>query len=53
MICMCGGCSECLREQRASWREKLIPNFNKEYEGEKNVNTFKENKEKVLHTTGR
>lgn len=51
MICMCGGCESCLEEQRV--RLKLNSNLNKEFVGGNNVNTFKEDKEEVLYSSGR
>jgi hypothetical protein len=53
MLCVCGGCKDCLEEQRISWKAKLFTNSNKEPEGGNYVNSFKENQEEVLHSSGR
>ena len=51
MICMCGGCESCLKEQRVSF--ELNSNLNKDLVGGNHVNTFKEDKEEILYSSGR
>lgn len=44
MICICGGCGDCLKEQRESWiaveRENFSKTYLKEIEGDNYVNSF-------------